>query len=731
MPAPITSGLAMAAALRIAGVAFAALLAGCSGSSGPGSEYGIAARTEVQPLPLPTGLPSPIPVQWTEAFPALLFDRPVFLVAPPDGSNRVVVGEQSGRVWIFANDPFVTTRTVLLDLRGQVQYGGEEGLLGFAFHPDYATTGWFFVYYTAGSPRRSVLSRFTISSGDPDVADPGSETILLEVEEPFGNHNSGALAFGPDGKLYVACGDGGSANDPFDNAQDLTTLLGNILRLNDDGSAPGDNPFAGGSNGERPEIWAYGLRNPWRMSFDRATGELWACDVGQDEVEEVDIVTRGGNYGWPVYEGERSNRNPGALSPSAFVQPVHTYHHTDGRSITGGYVYRGSAVPALVGAYVFADFTSERVWALVHDGTQTVSVAQIAAAPSPASFGEDQAGELHLCSFDGRIRKLLPDASGTPVTAVPTTLSATGLFTDTAGLVPAPGVLEYDVNAPLWSDEARKRRWLALPGSSRIGFHATEAWTFAIGTALVKHFEIDTAPGVTLRLETRVLLRQDAGWVGYTYRWNGAGTDADLVDDAGDQVTFSVDDGLGGGRTQTWRFPSRAECLQCHTSAAGHVLGVRTRQLNRDFEFPLRVDNQLRTWNHLQLFTADIGQHGQYEAYADPLDPSATLDDRARAWLAVNCANCHVPSGPTSVDLDLRAAVPVNAMQLFGVAATSAVPGGSGLRALAGAHAQSDLWLRIGRRDAYGMPPLGSNLVHGDGVQLLADWIDSDPTAGN
>ncbi|MCA8965728.1 MAG: PQQ-dependent sugar dehydrogenase [Planctomycetes bacterium] len=721
----------MAAASRIAGAALAALLAGCSGSSGPGSDYGIAARTEVAPLPLPTGLPTPIPVQWTEAFPALLFDRPVFLVAPPDGSDRVVVGDQSGRIQIFANDPFVTSATMLLDLRGQVQYGGEEGLLGFAFHPDYATTGWLYVYYTAGNPRRSILSRFSISPGDANVADPASETILLEVEEPFGNHNSGALAFGPDGKLYVACGDGGSANDPLDNAQNLQTLLGNILRLNDDGSVPGDNPFVGGSNGERPEIWAYGLRNPWRMSFDRVTGQLWVGDVGQDEVEEVDLITRGGNYGWPVYEGELSNRNPGALPPTAFVQPVQTYHHYQGRSITGGYVYRGSAVPALVGAYVYTDFTSGRVWALVHDGDQTVSNTQIASVTSPASFGEDEAGELYVCCFDGRIRKLLADAGGGPVTAIPTTLSATGLFADTAMLRPAPGVIEYDVNAPLWSDDARKRRWLALPGSSRIGFDATAAWTFAVGTALVKHFEIETAPGVTLRLETRVLLRQESGWVGFTYRWNGAGTDADLVGDVGDQVTFAVDDGLGGSRSQTWRFPARAECLQCHTSAAGHVLGVRTRQLNRDFDFPVRTDNQLRTWSHLQLFTTDIGAHEQHPAYVDPLDAAAPLDDRARAWLAVNCANCHLPLGPTSVDLDLRFGVAATAMQLFGVGATTAVPGGSGQRAVAGAHAQSDLWLRITRRDAYGMPPLGSNLVHDAGAQLLADWIDSDPTTGN
>jgi uncharacterized repeat protein (TIGR03806 family) len=346
----------------------------------------------------------------------------------------------------------------------------------------------------------------------------------------------------------------------------------------------------------------------------------------------------------------------------------------------------------------------------------------LATTANPASFGEDAAGELYVCCFDGRIRKFVPAPGGGIVTEMPPLLSGTGLFGDTAALVPAPGVLEYEVNSELWSDGAGKRRWLALPGPSRMVFTADDAFTFPTGTALVKHFELATAPGVTTRVETRVLLHQTDGWRGYTYRWNVAGTDADLVAAAGENLVLTVN-----GSPQTWRLPSRAECVTCHTAAAGRVLGIVARQVNRDFAFPLRVDNQLRTWNHLGLFTTDIGAAGAYVAMRDPLDVTANADDRARAYLDTNCAMCHRPAGPTPVDLDLRYATAGSAMQLFGIAAAAPVPGGGGLRALVGDPAASDLWLRMNRRDVYGMPPLASSVIDTQAVDLLADWITLGP----
>jgi uncharacterized repeat protein (TIGR03806 family) len=343
---------------------------------------------------------------------------------------------------------------------------------------------------------------------------------------------------------------------------------------------------------------------------------------------------------------------------------------------------------------------------------------------SIASFGEDPAGEVYLCAFDGRIYRM-EETGGGSGDPFPERLSETGLFTDTTGLVPAAGLVEYEVNAPLWSDGARKRRWIALPGTQRIGFHPTEAWSFPLDTVLVKHFEIDTSPGVVRRLETRVLLLEPAGWQGYTYRWNAAGTDADLLPDSATD-TFDVLDPAapGGVRSQTWTFPSRADCGACHTSAAGFVLGIRTRQLNRDFDYPNALDNQLRSWNHIGLFTTDVGSHAQYEALADPDDATASLDARARSYLDANCAQCHRPLGPTPVDLDLRFEVPEAQMRLFGVPSTDPASGVPGtLRAMAGDPMASDLWERLRRTDAFAMPPLARELPHQAAIDLLSTWI--------
>jgi uncharacterized repeat protein (TIGR03806 family) len=290
-------------------------------------------------------------------------------------------------------------------------------------------------------------------------------------------------------------------------------------------------------------------------------------------------------------------------------------------------------------------------------------------------------------------------------------------------LQPAPGLVEYDVQSPLWSDGARKRRFLALPGQARIAFDATAPWAFPVGTVLVKHFEIDLPAGPPMRLETRVLMLRTTGWQGVTYRWNGAGTDADLLQTGGD-VTFMAQPPGEAPRQQTWHFPSEAECYQCHTVAAGRVLGIHTRQLNRSFQYPLTADNQLRSWNHIGLFTTDIGTAGQYGAFADPADPAASLAARARSWLAANCAQCHRPLGGTPVDLDLRFQTDPQDMHAISVASTVTVSGGSGTRITAGSKEQSDLWLRIGRRDGSRMPPVGSSVVDDAAVALIGAWID-------
>lgn len=348
------------------------------------------------------------------AFPNLSFDRPVDLQDARDGSSRLFVVEQKGVVRLFQNNPSVSQAPVFLDIQSQVDdSGNEEGLLGLAFHPEFATNGHFYVNYTASDPNRTVVSRFSISSTDPDVADPASELVLLTLSQPYSNHNGGQLQFGPDGMLYIAVGDGGSGGDPQGNGQNRETLLGSILRIDVDTSSgdlsygiPPDNPFAGNSDGFREEIYAYGLRNPWRFSFDSETGALWTGDVGQNAFEEVSIVESGRNYGWNIMEGFACYGSTNC-SQTGLTLPVYAYPHGDGNSsITGGYVYRGTAIPSLAGKYVYADFISGRVWALTDDQGAYSNELLVDASFNVSSFGVDVDNELYLCGFDGRIHRL-------------------------------------------------------------------------------------------------------------------------------------------------------------------------------------------------------------------------------------------------------------------------------------------------------------------------------------
>ncbi|MBI4328886.1 MAG: PQQ-dependent sugar dehydrogenase [Chloroflexi bacterium] len=346
--------------------------------------------------------------------------RLLFLTYPPDGSGRVAVVSQEGRIYVLANERRTIRAFTFLDISSKVsREGNEEGLLGLAFHPAYAKNGQFYVYYSALSPRRSVLSRFQVSQ-DANAADQGSEQILLEVPQPFPNHNGGMLAFGPDGYLYVGLGDGGGAGDPSGNGQSLTTLLGKILRIDVDRgegerayAVPPDNPFTGADSppGSRSEIWAYGLRNPWRFSFDRETGDLWAADVGQNRSEEIDLIRRGGNYGWNMLEGDLCFRPSSGCDRTRLEPPVLAYGRDLGCSVTGGYVYRGAASHALRGVYVYADFCSGRLWGLRYD-SQAITVQRELARTGLqiASFGEDEAGELYILAFDGGVYRVRQEA---------------------------------------------------------------------------------------------------------------------------------------------------------------------------------------------------------------------------------------------------------------------------------------------------------------------------------
>jgi len=359
------------------------------------------------------------PRQLEDVFTGTSFTRPVFLTHAGDGFGRVFVVEQPGVIKVL--DPASASVATFLDHRNSVNSGpGEAGLLGLAFHPDYPSNGRVFLSYTFGN-LTSRISEVHVSI-DPDSLDVASERVLLEIDQPAGNHNGGVIAFGPDGMLYAGFGDGGGSNDGFRNGQNPATLLGTILRLDVDRldagqqyGIPADNPFAGNTDGWRQEIWAWGLRNPWRLSFDRVTGDLWVGDVGQNRQEEIDLVRRGGNYGWNVQEGFECFRAT-TCDDSTLLPPVLQYGRSDGVSVTGGYVYRGRQLGDLYGAYLYGDFGSRDLWAIRYDGTVVTDSALVVTAPSSiSSFGEDEAGELYVIGYDGRIFRFLPLPGESPV----------------------------------------------------------------------------------------------------------------------------------------------------------------------------------------------------------------------------------------------------------------------------------------------------------------------------
>jgi glucose/arabinose dehydrogenase len=338
------------------------------------------------------------------AFPNLKFRQPLYITYPKDGTDRLFVLEQDGIIKVFDNRRDAASADVALDISSKVRRSHmEEGLLGMAFHPKFKENRIVYIQYSASKPRRNVISRFTMDEKRAKfLAD--SEKVILEIPQPYGNHNGGMLEFGPDGFLYIGLGDGGDAGDPHNNGQKMDTFLAKMLRIDVDKQEngklygiPKDNPFVG-KDGAAPEIWAYGLRNPWRYSFDRKTGDLWCGDVGQDSWEEIDIVKKGGNYGWSVREGKHKFKGEGQ-----FEEPIVEHNRREGRSITGGYVYRGKRLKKLEGVYLYGDFVTGNLWGLRWDGKKVTAHKLLGTSDQISSFGEDRDGDVYFTSFNGKI----------------------------------------------------------------------------------------------------------------------------------------------------------------------------------------------------------------------------------------------------------------------------------------------------------------------------------------
>jgi glucose/arabinose dehydrogenase len=385
--------------------------------------------------------------QLIEAFPNLQFTQPVEFISANDESNRIFIVSQQGQIFVFPNDSAVTAAKLFLDISSKVIAGGERGLLGLAFHPEYISNGYFYVNYTRADDGATVISRYQLSANDSDAAEPATELVLLIIPQPFENHNGGKIAFGRDGYLYIASGDGGGGGDPQNNAQNRGNLLGKILRIDVNNLAqgmnygiPADNPFVGNTAGYREEIYAYGLRNPWKFSIDSTSGAIWLADVGQNAVEEIDTISKGGNYGWAVMEGVRCYNPATNCDTSGLILPVWEYTHASeaGRSITGGYVYRGEQLSELIGKYIYGDFVSGLIWALTVDENGNTRDSLLASsAKQISSFGVDNQQELYVCSYsEGKIYRLV----NTAVASVPA-----GSYSSAAALYPNPSTGEITI----------------------------------------------------------------------------------------------------------------------------------------------------------------------------------------------------------------------------------------------------------------------------------------------
>lgn len=732
-----------------------------------------------------TSLP-PAPPQFgyaiNNAFPGVTVSQPVCLASPPQETNRLFILEKTGNIVVITNlaNP---TRTVFMSLG--VLSDSESGLIGLVFHPGYATNRFFYVFSSRqmntaqGSGRHQVISRFQTTATNVNVALTNSEQILIRQFDTAGNHNGGDLHFGPDGYLYASVGDEGAQYNGSLNAQVITNkFFSAILRLDVDKRPgnpppnphpasttnyfiPADNPFVGVTNfngktfyatNVRTEFFSIGYRNPWRFSIDPVTGYIYVGDVGQDLYEEIDVITNGANCGWAYYEGNHlaktlypSQNTILTNPPPGLVFPIQEYAHGNGvlqgNSVIGGVVSRGNRIAQLFGAYIFADYNSGNVWALRYDGSNTVPFQRLTGASNPSALGIDpRNGDVLICQLgSSQIGRLDYNATQTG-TPLPPTLAATGAFTNLTTLAPAAGIVPYDVNVPFWSDNAIKSRWFSLPDTNlTIGFSATGNWSFPTGSVWIKHFELELTNGVAAsrkRIETRFIVRNTNGVYGLTYRWDSL-TNATLVAEAGTNETFVINDG-GTLRNQVWHYPSRSECLACHTPAGGYALGFNTAQLNRNQTYDAVMTNQIAALNAAGYFTTPVtAAPATLLALAHDTNAAFSLEFRARSFLAANCSQCHQPGGAAGrATWDARFTTPTADANLIN--ATPANNFGDPAKFIIAPQSPTNsvLLTRLTARDlgslpSIQMPPLATNLTNAPAVQLITDWINSLPADGS
>ncbi|MFT3713358.1 MAG: PQQ-dependent sugar dehydrogenase [Archangium sp.] len=687
----------------------------------------------------PNPPPGNSPVTTRRVFPNLTFNAPLGMFNAPNDTTRVFVQERDGFIRVFPNNNNAMPNqvTTFLDFSSRVDTNGEGGFLGMAFHPNWPTTLEVFISYTEtnGPNLRTVIARYKSMDSGATLSF-ASEERLFSVDHNYTNHKGGNIAFGPDGFLYIGIGDGGSGGDPNNSGQSLNTTLGKMLRIDVNVpfatkyAIPPTNPYAADNTpcnrtvstrvlpaGTRcGEIYAYGFRNPWRWSFDTVTGELWVGDVGQDAYEEVDRVLLGGNYGWRYREGKHCY-SPSSNCPTAgLIDPVVEYDRSVGNSMTGGFVYRGTAIPSLVGKFVFGDYGSGRVLNVEPDGMGGFNANQLfSSGMSIGSFAQLANGEVYILDIaSGEVHQLVVMGMDAGVSTFPQLLSQTGCFQQSDPKLPVAGLIPYDVNAALWSDGAAKERFFAIPDGTTINLTASGDFDFPNGTVLAKTFSLGGK-----RIETRLFMKHMSGtWAGYSYEWNAAETEATLLPAGKSKVVG----------TQTWFFPSRGQCMICHTAIAGRSLGLEIGQLNRDFTYAAtgRTANEVDTLAGLGFFTtAPSGPASGLTRYEPPFG-TGPLEDRARAYLHANCAGCHqqgVGQGPADWRYSLTF-MQTNACNAMPTAGTLGV--GTAARLIApGSPMNSIVSLRMHAMNSNRMPPLATSIEDTMGTSLIDSWISS------
>jgi uncharacterized repeat protein (TIGR03806 family) len=752
--------------------AFVALLAAKCFAAAPETTKkpcGITQRAEWTTSRI-TGSPDPpSPYRAERIYPGLKFNKPVEMVYSTDLRQPVVI-EQNGKIFLVSGDATGGKKQLLFD--GAKQIKGLKQCYSIAFHPQFARNRYCYLCYILDGnlPKGSRISRFKITKGDAPTIDPKSEQIIIEWKS--GGHNGCSIRFGPDGYLYISTGDGASPSPPdvLKTGQDLSDLLSSILRIDVDVDVkrgkgqlayaiPDDNPFRKTPNA-RPEIWSYGFRNPWRMSFD-SEGHLWVGDVGWELWEMIYRVERGGNYGWSITEGPQVVQPNGQRGPTAILPPVVAHSHAEAASITGGYVYRGKQNKNLIGAYVYGDYATGKIWGLRYDGAKITWHKELADTPNAiVTFYEAADGELAFLDYSaGTVHRLVPNTDAQAGKRdFPRKLSETGLFASVKDHRPAAGVVPFSINAEQWADGATAERWVAVPAKRSIALkRANEKapldWAnFPKDVVLTKTLSLETErgnPKSRRRIETQILhLNGDSWkgtggqWRGYTYIWNEQQTDATLAPTEGTdlQLTITDRDAPGGKRQHTWHIASRSECSLCHNQWSGFRLGFTLEQLSKRHDYADVEDYQLRSLLHAGVLSGIeekslTPEKATPQALVDPHDPSADLNARAKSYLHANCAHCHRFGGGGTATIDLRWETKRAGAKMLGRRPTQGSFGIHDARIIApGDPFRSVLYYRTAKLGKGRMPHVGSAEVDRRGVAMLGQWIarmkPADPDAG-